>query len=51
MRTTPAFDVNQTSRRLISAFASFAVALTMVRFAVAQRLEDRGQVHDPDVVA
>ena len=51
MRTIPAFDVNQTSRRLLSALASFAVALTMVRFAVAQRPEDGVQLHDLEFVA
>ena len=36
MRATPAIAVNHTSRRIVSAFASFAVALTMVRFAFGQ---------------
>jgi hypothetical protein len=51
MRATPAFDVNHTARRLVSAVASFAVALTMVRFAFAQRPEDRVPVHDLEFVA
>ena len=37
MRATPAIAVNHTSRRIISAFASVAVALTMVRFAFGHR--------------
>ena len=50
MRATPAIDVNHTSRRVVSALASFAVALTMVRFAFAQHSRDAGRAHDLDAV-
>ena len=35
MRIIPALDVNRSSRRIVSALASFAVALTIVRFGIA----------------
>ena len=48
MRATPTFDVTHTSRRIVSAFASVAVALTMVRFAFGRR--PRRADHDLDFV-
>ena len=48
MPATAAFSVNHTSRRIFSAFASIAVALTMVRFAFGQ--QQGRAVHDPDIL-
>jgi hypothetical protein len=51
MRTTPAFDVTHTTRRLATALAGFAVALTMVRFAFGQHPRQDGPLHDLEFVA
>jgi hypothetical protein len=48
MRAIPALSVDHTSRRILSAFASFAVALTMVRFAFGQQPGEGAD--DPDLL-
>jgi hypothetical protein len=45
MDATPAFDVNRASGRIASLVASFAVALTVLHFGIAQKNARARQPH------